>query len=56
MIASPLHKAASQSKHFIWTNECQGAFDTLRTILTSETVLIYPDFSKPFRLETDACN
>ena len=57
MIASVLHQAAStKNKKLVWTEECQLAFDTLRNYLTSDTILIFPDFTQLFRLETDACN
>ena len=41
-------------KKFNWTGEHQEAFDLLKTRLTSVPVLGYPDFSRPFDLETDA--
>ena len=37
-----------------WTKEIEDAFETLRTILTSESVLIMPDFTRQFILHTDA--
>jgi hypothetical protein len=37
-----------------WTVECQTAFETLKSCLVSAPVLGYPDFTKPFVLETDA--
>ena len=42
------------NKKFNWTGEHQEAFDLLMTHLTSAPVLGYPDFSRPFDLETDA--
>ena len=41
-------------KKFHWTGEHQEAFDLLKTHLMSAPVLGYPDFSRPFDLETDA--
>ena len=37
-----------------WSPACQAAFDELRERLTTAPILGFPDFSKPFRLETDA--
>ena len=37
-----------------WTNECTDAFDRLKQALISAPVLGYPDFTKPFIVETDA--
>ena len=37
-----------------WNKACQTAFEELREKLTTAPVLTFPDFSKPFRLETDA--
>ena len=37
-----------------WTKDCQEGFDNLKRALTSAPILAYPDYSKPFILETDA--
>ena len=39
---------------FKWTWECQVAFDELKKRFTEEPVLIHPDITKQFILETDA--
>ena len=39
---------------FIWISEHQIVFDTLKIALTTAPVLMYPDFSKEFMLETNA--
>ncbi|CAM5076915.1 unnamed protein product, partial [Natator depressus] len=37
-----------------WTEECQKAFNQLKTTLMSDPVLRAPDFDKPFLVTTDA--
>ena len=39
---------------FKWTSVQQESFDKLKLALTSAPVLAYPDYEKPFLLETDA--
>ena len=39
---------------FEWTQTHQESFDKLKLALTSAPVLAYPDYGKPFLLETDA--
>ena len=53
-IAKPLHRLTERNTSFNWTIECQEAFDHLRHRLTTAPVLAFPDYSKPFILDTDA--
>ena len=53
-IAHPLHALTRKDVQFLWTQECQEAFETLKKQLTSAPVLGYPIFDAPFVLETDA--
>ena len=39
---------------FQWSPECQESFEKLKEALMTTLVLSYPDYSKPFILETDA--
>ena len=39
---------------FMWTADCQQAFDELCQQLCSAPVLAYPDFNRQFTLDTDA--
>jgi hypothetical protein len=39
---------------FVWTLKCEEAFHTLRTLLTSASVLAQPDTEKPFDVYCDA--
>ena len=42
----------SDLPNFNWTEDCQIGFDNLKRALTSAPILAYPDYSKPFILET----
>ena len=44
----------SEIPEFVWSKECQEGFDKLKEALTTTTILAYPDYSKPFLLETDS--
>ena len=43
-----------KDQKFIWTDDCQKAFDELKKRFTEEPVLMMPDQTKPFQIETDA--
>ena len=53
-IAAPLTSLQSKIVKFIWTPECQQAFELLKLKLTSTPVLIKADLGKAFELHTDA--
>jgi len=53
-VAKPLHSLTEHNTRFQWTAECQHAFEELRCRLTTAPVLAYPDYTKPFVLDTDA--
>ncbi|GFR27213.1 retrovirus-related Pol polyprotein from transposon opus [Trichonephila clavata] len=53
-IARPLHKLTEAKQKFIWTNECNNAFNKLKDALTSSTILAYTETGKQFILDTDA--
>src|SRR5271155_5554831 len=53
-LARPLNDLTKKNKKFDWTTECQTAFDLLKKKFTEEPVLLLPDHSKPFQIESDA--
>lgn len=52
-VAAPLYALTKKDASFKWTPTCQDTFKQLKQILTQAPVLTFPDFSKPFVLETD---
>jgi hypothetical protein len=43
-------------KSFTWTEAAQEAFDKLKQAMVSTPILAFPDFTKEFIVETDACD
>ena len=39
-----------------WDSRCQQAFDDLKTLCTMAPILVYVNFTKPFKLHTNACS
>ena len=55
-IASPLYKLLKNNAKFEWNEAQENAFQPLKSKLTSQPILQYPDFSKEFVLTTNASN
>ena len=53
-IVRPLTELTKKDQPFLWTPECQKAFDTLKKRFTEEPILQIPDPEKPFQIECDA--
>jgi hypothetical protein len=53
-LAKPLNNLLKKEQKFKWTTECQQAFDELKKRFTEEPVLMMPDLTRPFQIETDA--
>ncbi|XP_057869133.2 uncharacterized mitochondrial protein AtMg00860-like [Cryptomeria japonica] len=53
-IATPLHQLKKTSVAFKWTKIHSQVFNTLKEKLCSTPVLVLPDLSQPFEIETDA--
>jgi hypothetical protein len=55
-IAKPLTELLKKNKPYVWDDRTEKAFGTLKEKLTTQPLLQYPDFTKPFVLTTDANN
>jgi hypothetical protein len=55
-IAKPLTELLKKNTLYIWDEKTEKASVTLKTSLTYEPLLQYPDFTRPFVLTTDASN
>ena len=53
-IATPLHQLLKADIKFVWTEDCQHAFQRLKELLTHPPVLAYPNFDRTFVVHTDA--
>ena len=58
-VACPLHEltsgenAGKKKAAIKWDSRCQQAFDDLKTLCTTTPILMYANFTKPFKLHTD---
>ena len=53
-VVAPLTRLTSGKVAFEWIEECQDAFNYLKNYLSHDPVLVAPDFTRPFILQTDA--
>ena len=53
-IAAPLTNLLSKKVKFVWTDDCQMAFDKVKLLLQKFPVLKSPDYEKPFKLIIDS--
>ena len=53
-IASPLTQLLKKDRPFTWTDAQENSFQSLKSSLTRAPILVFPNFTKPFELYTDA--
>lgn len=55
-VVAPLTSLASPKTKpsFLWSEDCQFAFEAAKALLCSAPVLAAPNFTRPFKLEVDA--
>ena len=51
-IAAPLTNLLSKKVKFVWTDDCQLAFDKVKLLLQKSPILKSPDYEKPFKFVT----
>ena len=54
VIVQPLIALTRKDATFEWTTAAQKAFDMLKQAFTMAPILLHPDPTKPFQVETDA--
>lgn len=55
-IVKPLTELTRKDKVFEWTDECQKAFDTLKSAFVSPDIMAFPKDEGEYYLDTDACD
>ena len=53
-ILAPLTAMVSAKAKFDWGKKQQQAFDTMKRVMSKQTLLTFPDFNKEFHIYTDA--
>ena len=53
-ILTPLSYRTSKQAKKNWIKECQEAFDTIKKLVSRETLLSYPNFNDRFEIHMDA--
>jgi hypothetical protein len=53
-ISKPIIELLKIQVKFVWSSECEKAFQTLKKLLTTAPVLAQPDIEKPFDVYCDA--
>ena len=53
-VAAPLSRLTEKNVKFIWTEDCQVAFDGLKVALTTAPLLAYPRETGKYIIDTDA--
>ena len=52
-MVEPLTTLLCKQVRFVWSEECQQAFERIKSLLLTAPVLKAPDFDKPFKLQVD---
>ena len=52
--SAPVRELTAKDVPFVWLERQEHAFAVLKTALTNPLILCYPDFNRPFYVQTDA--
>jgi hypothetical protein len=53
-ISKPITELLKKGTKYVWSKECDEAFQTLKKVLTTSPVLAQPNIAKPFDIYCDA--
>jgi hypothetical protein len=53
-ISKPITELLKKGTKYVWSKECEEAFQTLKKLLMTSPVLAQPDIAKPFDVYCDA--
>ena len=53
-VVAPLTNLLKGKAQFVWTDECQGAFENVKLLLSTAPVLAAPRLDRPFKIQVDA--
>jgi hypothetical protein len=53
-LLAPLSSMTSAKVKRKWAPECQDSFEKMKAIMAKETLVTFPDFTKEFKIHTDA--
>ena len=56
MVTAPLRLLLKKGSKYQWSADCTQSFEKLKKLIKDAGTLAFPDFSKVFRLQTDASN
>ncbi len=52
-ILAPLTKLTGKGQ-FVWSDECEKAFQAMKVLIAANTLMVYPDVNKPDDIYTVA--
>ena len=52
--AAPLTNLLKKNRAWHWSEDCQHAFEELKKAISKELVIVLPDHTKPFEVQTNA--